>query len=153
MRDPLHHLGSIWYHSGPLEVPYSPNQFLGWDFFGLFLQETSSSTYCYAPFGPSMMQQLEIHQIHPPWWLPAVTRLQYISLTDPGHQNRATGAKTLILFQSGDANYANQLCQPSRFRELSTALRTTRYILSSCIHTTYQGMTAVAINQCSYRWT
>ena len=24
------HLGPIWYHS---DVPYSPNQFLGWDFF------------------------------------------------------------------------------------------------------------------------
>ena len=31
--DPLHHLGSILYHSGPLEVPYFPNQFLGMDFF------------------------------------------------------------------------------------------------------------------------
>ena len=37
MSDPPNHLGSIWYHSGPLEVPYSPNQFLGWDFFWPFL--------------------------------------------------------------------------------------------------------------------
>ena len=35
MSDPLNHLGSIWNHSGPLEVPYSPNQFLGWDFFSV----------------------------------------------------------------------------------------------------------------------
>ena len=27
------HLGPIWYHSAPSDVPYSPNQFLGWDFF------------------------------------------------------------------------------------------------------------------------
>ena len=27
------HLGPIWYHSEPLDIPYSPNQFLGWDFF------------------------------------------------------------------------------------------------------------------------
>ena len=27
------HLGPIWYHSGPSDVPYSPKQFLGWDFF------------------------------------------------------------------------------------------------------------------------
>ena len=40
--DPLNHLGSIWYHSEPLEVPYSPNQFLGWDFFCRFLQQTIS---------------------------------------------------------------------------------------------------------------
>ena len=43
MSDPLNHLRSIWYHSKPLEVPYSPNQFLGWDFFCHFLQQTSSS--------------------------------------------------------------------------------------------------------------
>ena len=33
MRDLLDHLGSIWYHSEPLEVSYSTKQFLGWDFF------------------------------------------------------------------------------------------------------------------------
>ena len=27
------HLGPIWYHPEPSDVPYSPNQFLGWDFF------------------------------------------------------------------------------------------------------------------------
>ena len=27
------HLGPIWYHSKPSDIPYSPNQFLGWDFF------------------------------------------------------------------------------------------------------------------------
>ena len=32
MSNPVNHLGSIWYHSKPLEVSYSPNQFLGWDF-------------------------------------------------------------------------------------------------------------------------
>ena len=40
--EPHYHLGSIWYHSQPLEVPYSPNQFLGWDFFCSFLQQTGS---------------------------------------------------------------------------------------------------------------
>ena len=33
MGDPIDHLGLIWYHSEPLEVPYFPNQFLGLDFF------------------------------------------------------------------------------------------------------------------------
>ena len=27
------HLGPIWYHSEPSDVPYSPNQFFDWDFF------------------------------------------------------------------------------------------------------------------------
>ena len=35
MIDHFNHLGSIWYHSQPLEVPYSPEQFLGWDFFAV----------------------------------------------------------------------------------------------------------------------
>ena len=43
MSDPINHLGSIWCHSEPLEVPYSPNQFLGWVFFCRFLQQTGSS--------------------------------------------------------------------------------------------------------------
>ena len=29
----FNHLRSVLYHSGPLVVPYSPNQFLGWDIF------------------------------------------------------------------------------------------------------------------------
>ena len=35
MSDPLNHLRSICYYSEPLEVPYSPNQFLGWDIFAV----------------------------------------------------------------------------------------------------------------------
>ena len=37
------HLKPIWYHSEPSDVPYSPNQFLGWDFFCRFLQQDSSN--------------------------------------------------------------------------------------------------------------
>ena len=33
MSDTLNHLGPIFNHSEPLEVHYSPNQFLGWVFF------------------------------------------------------------------------------------------------------------------------
>ena len=36
------HLGPIWYHSEPSDVPYSPNHFLGWDFFCCFLQQIGS---------------------------------------------------------------------------------------------------------------
>ena len=43
MSDPLNHLGSLLYHSEPLEVPYSLNQFLGLDFFCRFLQQAGSS--------------------------------------------------------------------------------------------------------------
>ena len=42
MSDTLFNLGSIWYHSEPSDDPYSPNQFLGWDFFCHFLQQDSS---------------------------------------------------------------------------------------------------------------
>ena len=35
------YLGPIWYHSEPSEVPYSPNQFLGWNFFGVFYSKTA----------------------------------------------------------------------------------------------------------------
>jgi hypothetical protein len=33
MSELINHLRSIWYPSEALEVPCSPNQFLGWDFF------------------------------------------------------------------------------------------------------------------------
>ena len=48
MSDPLNHLGSIWYHSEPSDVPYFPNQFLGFDFFCCFLLQTGSSPF-YRP--------------------------------------------------------------------------------------------------------
>ena len=37
------HLGLIWYHSETSDVPYSPNQFLGWEFFCRFLWQTGSN--------------------------------------------------------------------------------------------------------------
>ena len=37
------HFGPIWYHSEPSDVPYSPNHFLGWDFFCCFLQQVGSN--------------------------------------------------------------------------------------------------------------
>ena len=35
MSEPLKHLVSIWYQSESLDVTYSQNQFLGWDFFAV----------------------------------------------------------------------------------------------------------------------
>ena len=45
MSDPLNHLGSIWCHSEPLEFPYSPKQFLGWDFFAVSYSKPALEMY------------------------------------------------------------------------------------------------------------
>ena len=43
IKDVTHaHLGPIWYLSEPSDVPYSPNQYFGWDFFLPFLTVTGS---------------------------------------------------------------------------------------------------------------
>ena len=42
---PLNHLGSIWYHSEPADVPYSKNLLRPISWFGLFLQKNDSSMY------------------------------------------------------------------------------------------------------------
>ena len=34
-------LGPIWYPTEPSEVPYSQNQFLGWDFFAIYHSKTT----------------------------------------------------------------------------------------------------------------
>ena len=39
------HLGLIWYHSEPSDVPYSQNLPRPISWFGLFLQQNDSSTY------------------------------------------------------------------------------------------------------------
>ena len=38
LNDLFNHLGSIWYHSEPLQMPYFPNQFFGLDFFCRFFK-------------------------------------------------------------------------------------------------------------------
>ena len=43
MSDPLNNLGSIWYHSVHSDVPYSPNQFFGWDFLCRLVQQAGSN--------------------------------------------------------------------------------------------------------------
>ena len=45
------HLGPIWYHSEPSDVPYFPYQFFGWDFFCRFLQQDSSSLSQFSLLG------------------------------------------------------------------------------------------------------
>ena len=44
MSDPLNHLGSIWYHSEPSDVPYSENLLRPISWFGLFLQQNDSNS-------------------------------------------------------------------------------------------------------------
>ena len=41
LRYPLENLGSIWYHSEHSDVPYSLNQFLGWDIFAVSYSKTA----------------------------------------------------------------------------------------------------------------
>ena len=40
------HLGPIWYYSELSDVPYTPNQFLGWDFFAASYSKTALRAYC-----------------------------------------------------------------------------------------------------------
>ena len=35
------HLGPIWYHSEPLDIPFSLNQLHGWDFFTVSYSKTA----------------------------------------------------------------------------------------------------------------
>ena len=57
------HLGPIWYHSKPSDVPYFQNQFLGWDFFCCFLQQGSSKIlsfpllHCWIVYSESRQDQ------------------------------------------------------------------------------------------------
>ena len=44
MSDPLIHLGSIWHPSESSDIPYSPNQFLGWDVFAASYSKMALST-------------------------------------------------------------------------------------------------------------
>ena len=45
MSDSFNHLGSIWYQSEPLEVPYCPNQFLGLNFFAVSYSKPALAIY------------------------------------------------------------------------------------------------------------
>ena len=45
------HLGPIWYHSEPSDVPYSLNQFLGWDFFAVSYSKPALEELRYSPKG------------------------------------------------------------------------------------------------------
>ena len=46
------HLGPIWYHSEPSDVPYSQNLPRPISWFGLFLQQNDSSNYQYVQGPP-----------------------------------------------------------------------------------------------------
>ena len=44
------YLGPIWYHKEPSDVPYFPNQVLGWDFFWPLLKAKPALTGFYGCF-------------------------------------------------------------------------------------------------------
>ena len=46
MKVTYSHLGPIVYHAEPSDIPYSPNQFLGWDFFAASYSKTALRAYC-----------------------------------------------------------------------------------------------------------
>ena len=50
---PLNHLGSIWYHSEPSDVPYSENLLRPISWFGLFLHQNDSRSCQHLNFGLS----------------------------------------------------------------------------------------------------
>ena len=61
------HLGPIWYHSEPSDVPYYLNQFYGWDFFVAFyskkaLVEQIQNIIVYYIFG-ACRQKIQILRI------------------------------------------------------------------------------------------
>ena len=51
----LNHLGSIWYHSEPSDVPYSENLLRPISWFGLFLQQNDSSTTYQKKWRPILL--------------------------------------------------------------------------------------------------
>ena len=54
------HLGPIWYHSEPSDVPYSQNLPRTISWFGLFLQQNDSSRFYYLGAGPSLVLGLRV---------------------------------------------------------------------------------------------
>ena len=52
------HLGPIWYHSEPSDVPYSQNLTRPISWFGLFLQQNDSRKLCIV-FYVSLIRNLE----------------------------------------------------------------------------------------------
>ena len=57
MTDPLNHLGSIWYHSEPLEISYLTKPVSWFGLFCHFLQQTGSSTLWIVPKKPNFVNQ------------------------------------------------------------------------------------------------
>ena len=48
------HLGPIWYHSEPSDVPYSQNQFLDGDFFATSYSKAALDYYLFMNFGQNL---------------------------------------------------------------------------------------------------
>ena len=59
------HLGPIWYHSEPLDVPYSQNLPRPISWFGLFLQQNDSSKNInyFCPLLAKLISRQKVHVI------------------------------------------------------------------------------------------
>ena len=85
IREVTHaHLRQIWYDSEPSDVPYCPNQFLGWVFFCRFLQQDGSSIFGYTKLTTKLRNFLILNNIRDllmPVHLCTVTFLALCTLT------------------------------------------------------------------------
>ena len=71
------HLGPIWYHSEPSDVPYSKNLQRPISWFGLFLQQNDSS---------ENIENLQVYEIEVPKYL--ILTYSFLSITKRQvHQN------------------------------------------------------------------
>ena len=88
------HLGSIWYHSEPSNVPYSPNQFLGLDFCrskkalviqdGILPTVKSMKITSHEIVGKQYLK-CEIRKVLAPFWSHNCVELVREEMTDPIH--------------------------------------------------------------------
>ena len=60
MSDPLNNLGSIWHHSDPSDVPYSPHQFLTLDFFSATYSKTALVSYVWMNVFDKVLSVLKL---------------------------------------------------------------------------------------------
>ena len=89
------HLGPIWYHIEPSDVPYSPNQFLGWDFFCCFhffhnlnLVHIQSKLGLVLPLKePNLHQMIKLMLMLNPQWMISQIFWPVVPTFDEIHRN------------------------------------------------------------------
>ena len=58
------HLEQIWHHLESSDVPYSPNQFLGWDYFCCYLLQEGSSKVSFL-WNKSKIMFIQLSKVPP----------------------------------------------------------------------------------------